>query len=171
MPPTNSFKVGDRWEWRRIDSRSKMQDQIRTRSVVNVEGSLQFFDGTANVKIPDQFTNSTYDSSAKPWRIWPLEVGKKWVFDSTWRRPDGVTGTIKQDVQVLAYEEVVVPAGKFMAYRIEYRGLYRSSQGFSGKQNDTFWFAPDALADVKNVRDDGYNMYTVELTSFARGTP
>jgi hypothetical protein len=171
MPATTSFKVGDKWEWRRVDSRSKLQDQQRTRAVVNVEGDLQFLDGTKNVKIADQFINSAYDPSSKPWRAWPLEVGRKWIFDSTWRRPDGVTGTVTQDVEVVAFEEVAVPAGKFMAYRIEHRGTYRSSQGNSGKQNDTFWFAPDALADVKQVRDDGYNMYTVEMTSFTRGAP
>jgi len=72
---------------------------------------------------------------------------------------------------VVAYEEVTVPAGKFMAFKIEHRGWFRNSRGSSGIQKDTYWYAPDAKADVKHIRDDEYNMYTRELISSKRGAP
>ena len=91
------------------------------------------------------------------------------------RRPqrysDGVTGNTKQNAEVVAYEEVSTPAGKFMAYKIEYRGFFKSSNGRNGKQNDTYWYSPEVSADVKRVRDDSFNMYTRELTVYKRAAP
>ena len=172
MPAPTSFNVGDTWEWRQIDNRTKLDEGKSTRSVVSIDGVLQFSTGTANSQMSAILVAGGYSGpQSKPWRAWPLEVGKKWVFDSDWLRPDGVSGNTKQDVEVVGYEEVVVPAGKFMAYKIIHRGYYRNSSGFSGQQNDTYWYAPDAKADVKQVRDDRYNLYTRELVSYKLGTP
>ena len=61
------------------------------------------------------------EPSAKPWRVWPrpLAVGKQWSVDLEYVRPDRTTGNLKQDARVVANEEVTVPAGKFMAFKIE----------------------------------------------------
>ena len=170
MPGPESFRVGDQWEWRQVDNRTKVEEAKISRAVVKVNDVLQFSNGTTNVNVSAALIDGAYGHSSKPWRVWPLEVTKKWSFESDWQRPDGVSGTTKQDVEVLAYEEVAVPAGKFMAYRIEHKGSYRYP-GKYGKQNDTFWYAPDAQADVKHIRDDGYNLYTRELVSYRRGAP
>jgi hypothetical protein len=82
-----------------------------------------------------------------------------------------VTGNTKQDAEVVAYEEVSTPAGKFMAYKIEYRGFFKNSNGRNGKQNDTYWYAPEVNADIKRVRDDGINLNTRELTAYQRAAP
>ena len=171
MPPPASFSAGDTWEWRQIDNRTKLEEGKRTRTVVNVDGVLQFSDGTTNSQMSDILVNGGNMESSKPWRVWPLEVGKKWNFNADWSRPDGVTGNTKQDAEVVAYEEVTVPAGKFMAFKIEQRGWYQTSRPSRGKQNDTYWYAPDAKADVKHIRDDGYNLYIRELVSHKRGAP
>ena len=168
MPTPATFGVGDTWVWRQVDNRTKLEEGQRTRTVVIVDGILRFSDGRRNSQISSSFIGNP---SRKPWRVWPLELGKKWTYEEDWTRSDGVTGNTQQDAEVVAYEEVIVPAGKFMAFKINYRGWYRNSQGGSGKQNDTFWYAPDANADVKHIRDDGYNMYTRELTNYKRGTP
>ena len=175
MPAPSAFNVGDTWEWREVDSRTKLEEGKRTRTVVNDRGILKFSYGYGQKNSQtrlDQISAAFIGKpSLKPWRVWPLEVGKKWDFDADWVRADGVTGNTKQDAEVVAYEEVTVPAGKFMAYKIEYRGWYRNSGGGNGKQNDTYWYAPDVMADVKHIRDDGYNMYTRELVSYKRGSP
>ena len=88
-----------------------------------------------------------------------------------WSRPDGVTGNTRQNAEVVAYEEVSTPAGKFMAYKIEHRGYFSTSRGRNGKQNDTYWYAPEVSADIKRVRDDSFNMYTRELTTYKRAAP
>jgi len=169
MPAPTAFHVGDTWVWREVDNRTKLEDGKPTRTVVKVNGILKFSDGDKKTyRISNAFLGKP---SSKPWRVWPLEVGKKWVFDADWVRSDGVSGNTKQDAEVVAYEEVTVPAGKFMAFKIEYRGWYRNSGGSSGKQDDTYWYAPDVSADVKHIRDDGFNMYTRELISYKRGAP
>ena len=168
MPAPDSFKAGDKWEWRQVDNRTKLEEGQGTRTVVEVDGIRLFSDGTKNTPISTAFLG---DPAPKPWRVWPLELGKKWVADFDWSRPDGVTGNTKQDAEVVAYEEVSTPAGKFMAYKIEYRGFFKNSNGRNGKQNDTYWYAPEVSADVKRVRDAGLNMNTRELTAYKRAVP
>ena len=72
---------------------------------------------------------------------------------------------------MIAYEEVIVPAGTFMAYKIEYQGFFQNSRGSRGRQHDTYWYAPGARTDVKHIRDDGFNKYARELITYKRGTP
>ena len=168
MPAPDSFKAGDKWEWRQVDNRTKLEEGRGSRTVVEVDGIRLFSDGTVNTPISTAFIG---DPASKPWRVWPLEIGKKWVFDGDWARPDGVTGNTKQNAEVVAYEEVSTPAGKFMAYKIEYRGFFKNSNGRNGKQNDTYWYSPEVSADIKRVRDDPFNMYTRELTAYKRVAP
>lgn len=168
MPAPSQFTAGDAWEWRQIDSRTKLEEGKLSRIAINADGILMFSNGTSNLPISHAFLG---EPTTKPWRVWPLEVGNKWVYDFNWSRPDGVTGNTQQDSNVVAYEEVQTPAGNFMAFKIEYRGTFRNSRGKSGRQNDTYWYAPQASADVKHVRDDGYNTYVRELVSYKRGTP
>ena len=172
LPESSVFRVGDTWEWVQIDGRTKLQETKQVRTVVDVDGSLQFSNGTTTLPIKTALIEGTFQTSPSPWRVWPLQVGKKWSFNADWIRADGVKGNTKQEAEIVAFEEVVVPAGKFMAFRIEYKGWYQNySQGGSGKQNDTYWYAPDSQADVKHVRDDRYNMYTRELVTYKRVAP
>jgi hypothetical protein len=173
LPSSSSFHVGDRWEWRRLSDLTKLPEGIAVRSVVADGSSMAFvLDGFgyqgAKLTIPAALANSTYAESSKPWRMWPLSVGQKWIFDAAWVRPDGVSGRTKQDVEVVAYEGVDVPAGHFMAYKIVAKGYFQSSSVNNAKQIDTYWYAPDASADVKHSRDDG-NRWTMELISYRRG--
>lgn len=168
MPTPESFAVGDRWEWRQVDSRTKQEEGRRTRVVVLVEGVLKFSDGGRTSQLSQAFIGAP---SPQPWRVWPLQVGKKWKYEEQWTRKDGGSGSTRQNVEVVAYEEVSVPAGKFMAYKIEYRGWYqRNQRGHGGRQDDTYWYAPEVKADVKHVREDKENMYTRELTSYQLGS-
>ena len=134
MPEPTAFVVGDTWVWRQVDNRTKLEEALLARTVVIVGGILRFSSGRGNSQVSTAFVGNP---SRKPWRVWPLEVGKKWAYDEDWTRRDGVTGNTQQDAQVVAYEEVTVPAGKFMAFKIEHQGWYRTSQGGSGRQLDT----------------------------------
>lgn len=167
-PLPQNFAAGDRWEWRQFDNRTKIEEGHYTRSVLSTGDPPLFseFPGTADLS--KVFVEGGYQSAQKPWRIWPLEVGKKWTFDGGWRRPDGATGRTRQDVEVVAYEEVIVPAGTFMAFKIEARGFYRNDAGGGARQNDTYWYAPAVYCDVKHVRQDDRNFYTRELVTYLR---
>ena len=88
---------------------------------------------------------------------WPLEVGNKWRTTQRW--VDHVvhpswSGEYSTDFEVLAYEEVEVPAGRFMAFKV---GTTKTP-GDDGYEN--IWYAPDVGSFVKimwgRTKDTGY---------------
>ena len=168
MPTPTSFKPGDQWVWRQIDNRTKLEEGKPSRTVILDDGIMYFSYGNSRATLSAALMGKP---ATQQWRQWPLEVGKKWTHNEDWQRADGVTGNTQAQVEVTAYEAVEVPAGKFMAFKIEHKGFFSNSRGNRGQQVDTFWYSPEVFADVKMVRNDGYNMYTRELVSFKRGTP
>jgi len=163
MPDVSAFVVGDRWEWRQVDNRTKLEESGRLVEVVQDKGVRALM--VEGMQRPLDFPY-VGEPSSKPWRVWPLTVGKQWSVDMDYVRPDRTTGNLKQDARVVAHEEVSVPAGKFMAFKIEYDGYVRTSTGFNGRIVDTFWYAPVARADVKHMRRIGNADFTRELVKF-----
>jgi hypothetical protein len=77
------------------------------------------------------------------WLQWPLEPGKSYQFETmvqnsvaTWKG------------KIVGWEEVVVPAGKFKALRLE----FDRSGPFRYAAQDSVWYAPDAKAVVKRIQ-------------------
>ena len=163
MPDVSAFAVGDRWDWRQFDNRTKLEEPGRSVVVVEDKGARAVM--VEGMQRPLDYPYLA-EPSAKPWRVWPLAVGKQWSIDVDYVRPDRTTGNLKQDARVVAYEEVTVPAGKFMAFKIEQDGYVRTSTGFSGRMVETFWYAPAARADVKHMRRVGNNDFTRELVKY-----
>lgn len=163
MPDVSEFAVGDRWEWRQFDNRTKLEESGRSVVVVDDKGARAVM--VEGMQRPLDYPYLA-EPSAKPWRVWPLAVGKQWSIDMDYVRPDRTTGNLKQDARVVAYEEVTVPAGKFMAFKIEQDGYIRTSTGFNGRMVETFWYAPAARADVKHVRRVANNDFTRELVKY-----
>lgn len=160
MPEVSEFAVGDLWEWRQFDNRTKLEESRRSVVVVEDKGvRLLVVEG---MQRPLDYPYVA-EPSAKPWRVWPLAVGKQWSIDMDFVRADRATGNLKQDARVVAYEEVTVPAGKFMAFKIEQVGFVRTSTGFNGRIEDTFWYASAARADVKHMRRVANQDFTREL--------
>ncbi len=170
-PAPAMFKFGETWEWKQVDNRTGKEVQKSSITVVNMSGQLRFFNGESDESIDGWFRDGWLRPSSKPWRAWPLAVGKKWSVDSERVRPDGITVQVRQDVEVVAYEEVAVPAGRYKAFKIVHRGSYRNSRESGGELNDTYWYAPDAKADVKHVRQILGHLYTRELVSYQRAAP
>lgn len=79
---------------------------------------------------------------------WPLQVGKKWRAEPHWVdhvvQPDW-SGPFWADYEVVAYEEVNVPAGRFMAFKVE------QTASASGDNYEVTWYAPDLGAFVKGA--------------------
>lgn len=92
---------------------------------------------------------------------WPLKVGNRWRTQYLWQ---GDGQEYWEEYTVLAYEEVTVPAGTIMAYRI---GL--TDADYSGYYNE-FWYAPAVQAEVKAIEwgDGSANSwaYVSELVSY-----
>ena len=82
---------------------------------------------------------------------WPLEVGKSWRADYQWidkvLRPDW-SGGGWQEFAVVAWEEVTVPAGTFMAYRVT-----RTNGDWETEKDEeyTIWYAPEPQMIVKVI--------------------
>ena len=88
---------------------------------------------------------------------WPLQVGKTWRRQPRWvdhvLHPEW-SGEYWADYEVLAYEEVTVPAGRYMAFKV----------GTTRTQHDdwyeTTWYSPQLGAVVKGAwgrtEDNGY---------------
>jgi hypothetical protein len=182
IPSVAQLTVGTTWEWQQFDSRTKVVEGKETRTVINADGVLRISalsEGSLvrpssypkDFSIAEIFTIGNNLPASKLGRSWPLEVGKKYKTDVDWSRLDGVTGNTKLDAEVVGYEEVTVPAGKFMAFKIEQKGMWQNSRPRSGYQKITCWYAPDVYADVKCTSDDGFNVNTREMISYKHGMP
>lgn len=77
---------------------------------------------------------------------WPLQVGNQWRatarFEDHVLRPHW-SGTYWIDYEVLAYEEVTVPAGRYMAFKV---GATKTQ---FNNWHETTWYSPEAGAIVK----------------------
>jgi hypothetical protein len=171
MPTSKDFVAGETWEFRRIDAITKLEEARTATTAVKTDTGMAFSTDGKTVPVETRMVNTGYTSAPKPWRVWPLAVGQRWAFEGTWARPDGVTGSSEQKAEVTAFEEVTVPAGKFMAFKIEHRGFFRNSSGNSGRQDDTYWYVPEVKADVKHERKSGRPVWVMELMSYKPAAP
>ena len=168
QPIVKDYKLGEKWVWK---WERKVEGEIRAegediQEVVDYNGTLGLWNGMDTVQIPAIVDQKQGDT---PFRNWPLHVGKKWKYESEWENNEGTKGKTSQDVEVVSFEELNVMAGKFKAYKIEYKGIVTNSRGFKGEMTDIWWYAPDLKTYIKHVNEDGYGVYTNELTSYSNG--
>jgi hypothetical protein len=102
----------------------------------------------------------------------PLSIGKKWRYTTDWRfSATGSSGSADVSVEVVAYESILVPAGRFDAFRLVAKSATRgrSPKGslIDAEVTTTYWYAPAARAVVKSVTHNPYvGVSTVELLGF-----
>jgi len=102
----------------------------------------------------------------------PLEVGKKWRYESDWLfKSKGSKGTFISDVAIVGYEKIRVPAGEFDAFKLVAKSAVRGISGINStidaETTHTYWYAPAANAIVRSeVRNPYLGPSTVELVSF-----
>lgn len=166
QPLLNDYEIGEKWNWK---WERKVEGEVRAegediQEVVQYNGTLGLWNGIDTVAIPKVMDQS----GPNPFRSWPLQVGKKWKYESEWENNEGTTGKTSQDVEVVAFEELTVEAGKFMAYKMEYKGIVTNSRGFKGEMTDIWWYAPKLKTYIKHINDDGYGIYTNELTNYSK---
>lgn len=167
-PSLNEYNIGEKWTWL---EKSVAGEKIRWEGeermeVVDFNGGLGLWNGSDTVEVVN---DSDQNQSSTPFRDWPLKVGKKWKYESEWKNAEGTAMITSQDVEVVSYGEVVVLAGRFMAYKIEHKGTFTNTRSGSGKMNDTYWYAPALKMNIKHVQDDGYGSYVLELYDYKSG--
>lgn len=105
-------------------------------------------------------TNGAMLAESKPYTArleWPLQVGNQWRAEARFEdhvlRPQW-SGTYWNDYEVLAYEEVTVPAGRYMAFKV---GVTKAQ---FNHWHETTWYSPEVGAIVKaawgRTRSNGY---------------
>jgi len=167
-PTLDDFRLGEKWVWL---EKSVAEGKIRwegkeLKEVVAFKGSLGFWYGKDTVLISNTLNQ---EQSSTPYWSWPLKVGKKWKYESEWKNAEGTPMTTSMDVEVVSYGEEAVLAGRFAAYKIEYKGTITNAIGGAADIHETYWYAPELKVNIKKVQDDGYGSYVLELYDYKKG--
>ena len=98
----------------------------------------------------------------------PLSVGKAWSLEETGTltSPLDPLFTRMYDVEVVAQEDVTVPAGTFTCYKIEYSERFI----LGGQREWTEWWSADVCGTVKIIIREALDVVqTLELVSYTPG--
>jgi len=184
------LKVGDRWTYDLVDNWKKAVDYSFERVVTEVSPTEM---KTTRARKDDESVSpeiykdawTPRDVEGRTGRVrylddyavltFPLQPGKKYDVQSRYENQStGAAGVLDGKVEVIGWEDVAVPAGKFKALKIVVEGGYIRVDGnrLRGRYTSTGWYSPS----VKNyVRFDSidydftgrpYNKYTLELTQY-----
>jgi len=165
-PTLSEYTIGEKWTWdwkRSVDAEVRAQGEDY-QEVVKFNNSLGFYNGNDTLKTATFMDTKPSDT---PLFDWPLEVGKKWKYEVKWENNEGTKGKTSQNAEIVSFKEETVAGGKFMAYKIEYKGRITNSRGFDGKLEDVFWYAPEIKSYIKHTQDDGEGLYINELTKYS----
>lgn len=173
-----TFKVGDRWKWSIFDSRTKRPEFEGTVDVVVAKiGDIVELSAPGSTDIVETWDldgrlltrgiqKRAYDSPIP----WPLQVGKNYVTKISWVNIQGDKGSTTSKTELVGFEEVVVPAGKFMAAKLVVANSAQSGslsawggQGGSWSERVVWWRAVDTGATVRWTYNAGSYSAVMEL--------
>jgi hypothetical protein len=153
-------------------------DKIVTETAGNTSGTQTF---TRDWNLMEVRTGDIVSQTAKPFwpRLrFPLTPGLKW--DSPFE-VEVRTKSFKRDAkwqwkaQVAAVGQVMVPAGTYQAFRIEYEASFATRQGnrsWTGTHKETAWYAPQVMRIVRREFEQSapankfFDHHVIELLSF-----
>lgn len=167
QPKLSDYTIGESWVWKykgvsdKGEVRSNGED---ARKIVDFKGGLGITVGNDTIPVSELVKP---EESETPRFKWPLEVGKKWKYETEFTSAVGIKGKWSQDAEVISYEEVTVEAGTFMAYTIEYKGAITNSNGMNAKTDDVWIYAPKVKNFIKMTQvQEGFS-YTEELIKYS----
>lgn len=168
-PVLSDYSIGEKWVWKYkgVSGEGEVRSEgIDTKTIVNFKGELGMTAGNDTILVSDIVKPN---KSKTPRFQWPLEVGKKWVYESDFESADGSTkGKFIQNAEVISYKEVTVEAGAFMAYTIDYKGSITNNRGLNARTDDVWIYAPKIKNFIKMTQDqDGFS-YTEELIEYSK---
>ena len=139
------YRPGDVFEYQVIDLLTRVIERTQVHRVVRVLPRQVIFNGGRFVT--DRLGNSLKTSNGQtygPNQFYATEytVGRKWTTRYSTVLPNGQDDEVEIDFKVTAREIVVVPAGRFDAYRVEGTGWLL---GKSRSINVTYWIAPEQV--------------------------
>lgn len=153
-----------------LSTRGSYRTWVRAADQADLQQDLtvQYQAAGRNVTSSSQFT---YDAPC-PNLAWPLYVGKSWSVSCTVHdRTDSTGGsssignlTRHSDYRVAALENLTVPAGTYLAYRIEINATVDSG-GRGQTTLTTSWYAPKMCTIIQNIDRVGSRLTTMALVS------
>jgi len=167
-------KPGDRWTYRRVDlwnnaetTRYEMEVTFVGKDViqaVNRRGSQEIdVSYTSEWNVVNDLDGGVWNPHSGMLKF-PLQPGASYAAEAEITRPRQGAFRSKMEIplKVVGWEEIVVPAGKFRALKIDGPGSYqRQDVSGAGQIHFVFWYVPEVKRWAK---------VTIESTDF-RGQP
>jgi hypothetical protein len=182
LVPRPLLQVGDTWDYRRgsgADARLVRQSvtAVNPQGIslkTDVQGS-----GESSVVIYDRqwgLLGSGFNDyqPALAYYSFPLYPGKRWGIDSSVSNfGAGQTGRIKGEGHAIGWEEIEVPAGRFLAIKIDVT-IQTADPGDAGRTlavQETHWYSRATLRPVKvesrtEIAGEPARVETTELLSY-----
>ncbi|MCM8594095.1 hypothetical protein [Accumulibacter sp.] len=161
------LKVGQSWTYRRIDLwRNEETERFRQSLLFEESGRwmvrwtiLDSDDAVRRGSITGErfdprhhgFADARVKGEYAPLSF-PLSIGKTWKLDFE-VTANGRNTRIEQTAHVVGWESVNVPAGQFMALRVDHAGRYYASEGgynWSGTVKESYWYVPAVSRAVRH---------------------
>lgn len=139
-----------------------------TKSIFFYVAAFMIFNSCAIIP-PASSTDSLSQTITDMPTLEDYQVGEKWTWIEKSVAGEKIRWEGEDRLEVVSYGEVTVLAGRFMAYKIEYKGTITNSIGGSAKIKEAFWYAPALKTNIRHVQDDGYGSYVLELYDYKSG--
>lgn len=167
-PILKDYTIGEKWTWKYkgVSGDGEVRSNgLDIKEIVNLNGALALTSGNDTILVSNILEPIT---SKTPRFKWPLEVGKKWKYETSFTSADeSNSGTYSQDAEIISYKEETVEAGTFMAYTIQYTGGITTSKGVFSKTDDIIVYAPKVKNFIKMTQiQDGFS-YNEELIEYS----
>jgi hypothetical protein len=166
-----TYHEGDTWVFMQKNIKKNKERKIKLE-FLRMDGDNYVFlkNGKKEVKWDSGLTSFKRKEHGRypgPVIRFPLKQGKRWDYthlSGKYGGPDITKRSTKRTTtfEVVAYEEVTVPAGTFGAYRI-----IATVEGGAGQQvkrgTHTYWYAPDVKQIIKSHE---FRIGTMELLKY-----
>jgi hypothetical protein len=172
-------RAGDQWRFAVVYGDHVSAEPNRVWVVTSVgAGAIEATENGEPLLLTPELNvrESPRERSSNPRALqFPLEVGKRWRFETDWVfKPKASHGSVLIDVEVVAHEKLTVAAGEFDAFRLVAKGVLRGTSPIGSRYDavttTTYWYAPQARAVVKSVHHNPYlGRSTVQLVDFRPG--
>jgi len=152
-PAAPRYRVGDEWVGVRKDLYTGLEmRRERSRVTAIRNGVVELNGGGGLVTIDGGVIKTRFTENFDPPRMdYPgdaFAIGKKWTGRTIETGLNGMKAWREDQVKIVAFEEVTVPAGTFKAYKFEMDSL--NARGMRVKL--TYWAQPDWPHVIKQIR-------------------
>ena len=175
-------KIGDRWVYRRTDvitGRTQFEYEMRV-TFVGPEAILAVAGRRGGELTTDLHSTAEWNPLLSDgyvytphggWFKFPLTVGESHDSAYTTQKPNEDAKSERKTV-VVGWEDVVVPAGKFRALKVEIKGTWQLVFGRAGGTTvQTIWYVPEVKRwvkfDYKNAWNGGGSGLSSELLEYS----